>query len=279
MKSTLLLTIFAALAAAAPGATIGSLTKRADNSLAAKSSGKRCGGPSKVKCGTGEICASENQFKDDPMGLCIKKPTKYCGGEKKLTVGCSKEDGYYCMYDRSINCVQDANYCGWCIEQKWVDKFGGLRRDGTNRCGGESGKKCFDAVGEFCVGGDILKDGMGICTDFNRVCTLGKPETCGTNPLQGTMYCVKDTREECPSFQDCSGGGICLQGKYVDEFGLKKPTPVKPTKKATPTPPPKPTKATPPPSPKGTKKPNPKPTPEEEEEGGYGGYGGSGGGY
>lgn len=48
------------------------------------------------------------------------------------------------------------------MTNKW-----GVRGEGNpKRCGGSSGKMCFENGRELCAGAEILKDGMGVCLDF-----------------------------------------------------------------------------------------------------------------
>ncbi|KAF3920131.1 hypothetical protein AA313_de0202697 [Arthrobotrys entomopaga] len=200
MKATLFLVAFAAVAAAAPS-----------NGAA----GNRCGGGSGVACASGETCVGEFQFKDDPKGLCIKKPFTCGATMADPNTTCPKDKKYKCIpRANTMQCPQDVAYCGFCVEQGITAKLG-IRSEGVNRCGGSSGKKCFNNPRnpELCAGEKELKDGMGVCIEW------GYTRQCKDGCIPGDV-CVKNTCPSGLSAEDCSGS-VCLDKKYVAQFGLK----------------------------------------------------------
>ncbi|KAF3920823.1 hypothetical protein ABW20_dc0110348 [Dactylellina cionopaga] len=234
MKSVFFLAAFTAIAAAAPRSDVDFLIKRASTS----NTGKRCGGGSSIKCAIrSEKCVGEYYFNDDPKGVCIKEPS-ICGDTKE-TPGIKCGEGYKCALRANENeCYMgwsDITTCGYCVENAFMDKVGGSRDDGyragTNRCGGPSGKKCFNNPysPEICVGEKEMKDGLGICspkwrtrgcekgcTEFARMAKPGSKPVTGDICVGWTKKCYSDEPTE-----DC-GGTVCLTGRYIDQFGLKK---------------------------------------------------------
>ncbi|KAK6352935.1 hypothetical protein TWF696_004930 [Orbilia brochopaga] len=207
MKAALILAVFAAFAAAIP--TGGSTGKH-----------KRCNSGNQ-KCDSDETCVGEYQFKDDPRGICLPSPQKCGGGRTTPDKTCPQDDGktYRCIPRANVRreCPMDGAYCGYCVQSITVKALGGRRSEGeTNRCGGKSGKKCFENPDspEICAGTDNeLRDGMGVCLTwgFTRQCKNG----CSPGD-----HCVKNS---CPKFlsgSDC-GSSVCLPKQYVQEIGLR----------------------------------------------------------
>ncbi|KAF3920366.1 hypothetical protein ABW20_dc0102140 [Dactylellina cionopaga] len=103
------------------------------------------------------------------------------------------------------------------IETLWKRTHYGSQPQGqSNRCGGNSSKKCGRK--EVCVGEKEFKDGMGVCIKNPKSCGNFQGDTC---PTGGKYSCLNDPRIKCPpNVQDC-GGGVCVEGQWVAKFGLK----------------------------------------------------------
>ncbi|KAF3317596.1 hypothetical protein TWF173_010364 [Orbilia oligospora] len=231
MKATLILATLAALTAAAPQGAFGGLLKRASDDEIT-----RCGTSDNDKCAEGERCVGVYGLKDQPGGLCVKEP-KMCGGENEHE---SCPEDHRCLRDSTSKCPSNL-YCGWCVEKKWIDKFQ-YRSYGMNRCGGSSGKRCYEGAGEMCIGEDVMLDGMGICLDSVGKC-LGDDNRCPINSDYGEGHCIKDPRLDClPGDKGCTG--ICLDAGYTGGKikGSSSPSSKVPSKTATSTPAPKATK-------------------------------------
>ncbi|KAF3933032.1 hypothetical protein ABW20_dc0106603 [Dactylellina cionopaga] len=222
MKFTLALAVFAAFAAAAPQNDIYSLTKREKSNVpqTSQADAKRCGGGSTAKCASGETCIAEYGFLDDPKGICVKKVIE-CGATRASPdTTCPKDKNYHCIPRKDLDeCPQDVAYCGYCVEEVLTDKVG-VRWNGNPRCGGSSGKKCFENPNqsELCAGDSVLKDG-GVClAGYTRSCKTDSD--CSFKRIATTDICVS----ACPPSDPGCTGKVCLAQKYIDEFGLKKAT-------------------------------------------------------
>ncbi|KAK6330471.1 hypothetical protein TWF696_003362 [Orbilia brochopaga] len=179
---------------------------------------RRCGAGGMFGCAIDETCVGEYRFKEDPRGICIKSPAK-CGStmaHPDTTCPRSRTIKYKCIpvADVSGQCPMDVAYCGHCVDENIVFQLG-LRSEQDNRCGGKSGRKCFQnpASPEICAGERELRDGMGVCLEwgFSRQCKHG---------CFGDV-CVSNS---CPPFlskEDC-GGKICLPKKYADKYGIRR---------------------------------------------------------
>ncbi|KAF3937201.1 hypothetical protein ABW19_dt0204419 [Dactylella cylindrospora] len=105
MKTTIIVALFAALAAAAPQATYGP---------------RRCGGNSGLRCGRKEICVGEKEIKGG-VGVCVvPKPCGNFFGD----ICPNRTD--YCINDPRINCPPGVMDCGGgvCIPGDWAEKLG-----------------------------------------------------------------------------------------------------------------------------------------------------------
>ncbi|KAK6505090.1 hypothetical protein TWF481_007012 [Arthrobotrys musiformis] len=209
MKATLILAIFAAAAAAAPQ---GDFIKR-------QAAQKRCGAGSNLTCATGETCVGEFGFKDDPKGVCIKA-AKTCGATMAdPNTTCPKDNKCIPRANR-FQCPQDVAYCGFCVEKAITDVVG-VRSEGVNRCGGKSGKKCFENPSslEICAGEDALNDGMGVCLTWGLSRNCNTDDGCNFPGLSSKSFCVSNTCPKGLSKEECTGK-VCLDEKYIRMFGL-----------------------------------------------------------
>ncbi|KAK6534443.1 hypothetical protein TWF281_005769 [Arthrobotrys megalospora] len=237
MKSTLFLTIFAAIAAAAPQSTLDALIKRESEPEFV-----RCGtrhrpkikpapgkplpvqpdGPANWGCPSGDTCVGEYAFKDLPDGVCIKNPIKCGGTGAEPDKTCPKDKAYKCMPNPDQGkCPADASFCGFCVEKEIVDELG-VRRDGkTNPCGGDSGKNCFGNPHGFevCAGEDFFEK-SGVCVRWGLTTPCNEDGTC----FKSSDYCVSTT---CPVGIDGTNceKKICVSGDYAKELGLGTPKP------------------------------------------------------
>ncbi|KAK6356006.1 hypothetical protein TWF718_000379 [Orbilia javanica] len=239
MRTTLFITLFAALAAAAPESTLEALIRRESEPEGLK----RCGGGKVPKdkslinprsgsdwdCLKGQTCVGEYRFKDSPQGVCMDKPTKCGGGDGP----CPSDGLQKCIpVSNTRICPQDVAVCGHCVSKKDYSQYG-LRSEGTNLCKGSSGKECFanENHPEVCAGEGYLK-GSGVCLEwgFLNSCPDGK---CSLP----NYHCVDIT---CPKGIDpeLCNKKVCLADKYVKELGLASgvtpatiavPPPVKPS--------------------------------------------------
>ncbi|EPS40390.1 hypothetical protein H072_5809 [Dactylellina haptotyla CBS 200.50] len=108
MKSAVVLTLFAALAAAAPQTLTGP---------------GRCGGDSGLKCHKNALCVGEKEIKGG-VGICITGPIQPCGnffGDR-----CPSTGSWYCISDPRINCPPGVMDCGGgvCMPAQWAAAVG-----------------------------------------------------------------------------------------------------------------------------------------------------------
>ncbi|KAK6360591.1 hypothetical protein TWF730_006729 [Orbilia blumenaviensis] len=212
MKATLILSIFAAVAAAAPqGAT-----------SPVKPALKRCGAGSKLTCATGETCVGEYGFKDDQKGVCVKNAIT-CGSTlAHPDTTCPKNKSYKCIpRSNTFECPMDVAYCGFCLEKSVTDIVG-VRSEGVNRCGGASGKKCFENPNsyELCAGEKVLKDGMGVCLIWGLSRNCKTNADCNFPGISSKSVCVTNSCPKGLGPEECTGK-VCLDEQYVKQFGLK----------------------------------------------------------
>lgn len=81
------------------------------------------------------------------------------------------------------------------------------------RCGGNSGKKCYDKIGETCVGENKSSDGTGICVKYPRDC---EKEDCseGWTCVTGQNSCQSRLGEEVCYKK------VCLYNAYAEIAGI-----------------------------------------------------------
>ncbi|KAF3169824.1 hypothetical protein TWF225_004683 [Orbilia oligospora] len=212
MKATLILAIFAAAAAAAP-----------QGAIAKRQTQKRCGADSGLTCATGETCVGEFGFKDDPKGVCIKGAIKCGSTPADPNTTCPKDKSYKCIpRANTLQCPMDVAYCGFCVE-KAVTDIVGVRSEGVNRCGGKSGKKCFENPSnlELCAGEEALNDGMGVCLSWGLSRNCQSDADCNFPGSSSQSFCVTNTCPKGLGPEECTGK-VCLDEKYIRQFGLSK---------------------------------------------------------
>ncbi|KAJ6261642.1 hypothetical protein Dda_2440 [Drechslerella dactyloides] len=105
MKATILVALFAALAAAAPQGATGP---------------QRCGGKTGKTCHGKQVCAGEKEIKDG-NGVCVTG--KPCGN---FFGDVCPQRGDRCVNDPRIECPEGVMDCGGgvCIPAQWVKELG-----------------------------------------------------------------------------------------------------------------------------------------------------------
>ncbi|EPS45526.1 hypothetical protein H072_480 [Dactylellina haptotyla CBS 200.50] len=111
MKASLIVTLFAATAAAAPGYSYYTT--------------KRCGGKWKKSCSRGESCIG-GEILHDVMGVCVRTPAGCTTPGDPKAKGCSSGQKYYCVANPYVKCSGRDYYCkrGSCLAGAIADKIG-----------------------------------------------------------------------------------------------------------------------------------------------------------
>ncbi|KAK6352131.1 hypothetical protein TWF730_008962 [Orbilia blumenaviensis] len=155
---------------------------------------KRCNYWKGKLCGNGEVCLGEREFGEQMDGFCIKDP-KRCGARIPPLQGRDEcpDPSDACVGDYyTTDCNPGIADCGRskkCLPVALVKKYNlSVKNSYPFRCGGKTGGKCYDNVGEVCVGENKTKDGKGgVCMEYPRTCNAYGG--CG----QGDWYyCVAD---------------------------------------------------------------------------------------
>ncbi|KAK6531045.1 hypothetical protein TWF281_007872 [Arthrobotrys megalospora] len=187
---------------------------------------QRCEGPTDKTCPEGETCLAEREIDDGKGGVCIKKPPFCGGGGEGEEVECPNADDV-CVEDPNMDCPPNMADCGGgqCLPGFVIKKLGlTLKGKSPWRCGGESGKKCRENIGEICVGENKSSDGMGICVAYPDSCT----EAGGTKCSNEKWYtCVTD-QNKCVEWKWMNKNfcfkNICVWKRDAEKFGMGEKT-------------------------------------------------------